>query len=153
MDRVTELAIGFLRGADPHGAEYSFEGKADEGDNFHCDPTWIRYLSIAPFDPTNEEHIHWCMDEVEEGGPLTAELLEEGMATHVVRLIQQCEGLELVDGEQIYLRINEESGTVEMLWQVWDGNQPSYYGGDLDEGREWVSELSTIVYTQDENPF
>ena len=121
-------------------------------------------VSVAPYDANSESHKHWCAyhwvdeDEVDEedkdkvvdGSIYIDPFVHQPQYT--VRVLDTLEGLTLADGEMFYIseidgeihvHCMEEDSDEEFLYH----DQPSYYGGHIDEGIEWVRSLSnsTII--------
>lgn len=150
MDNIQQLVLDALRSGTMSGEEeYTWEARRTP-DSFPCDQ-WVMSVSVAPYNP--EVHVPWFMtwaeddeDEMDEARARLQGLIEdEGTPTHMARVVFRTkweEVLELVDGTELYLQIDEDAGTVKSIWEeIWNGNQPDYYGGPIDGAREWVNEL------------
>lgn len=129
--------------------------------------SWVMSVSVAPYNPNL--HTPWFIDEDEDEDEiaegrerLQGMIDEEGTPTHMARIVIRSsydgvgdEPLILVDGWELYLRVAGDR--VHSIWEeIWNGNQPDYYGGPIDEAIEWVSELPGTTgecYSQLYSPF
>lgn len=85
--------------------------------------------SVAPYNGECESHEHWCDEYMDK--TITP--------AYTVRILETYEGLDLADGEMFYL-----SEDLEVLYMDGDmyASQPSYYGGEIPGGIQWVHSLS-----------
>ena len=62
-------------------------------------------------------------------------------STHLVRFIVQSPGLDLVDGDDWWIRYHEDTdgGTIELMTEP---DHPSYHGGELEEAIRWCNKLA-----------
>lgn len=143
---------------------------------------WLMALSVIEYDPdkyalqdivaddygvTNTRNAGMYKDTIREA---VARISKDGIPTHVARVVARSAWfsldeedqltvsdkpvpLSLVDGEVLYLTVSAD-GTVESIWEeLWVGDQPSYYGGPIDEAIQWCEEIAPVCYTQLDNPF
>lgn len=166
---LTSMREGTMTGSLQEGG-YSWEAKRDPNNEWSTSDQWVMSISVAPYD--SEVHNPWFMtwlspgdegyeEDIAEGRERLARMTaEEGTPTHMCRVVFRTkwdEVLELVDGTELYLQVDTESGTVKSIWEeIWDGNQPDYYGGPIPEARQWVNDLPGTTgeyYTQLEYPW
>lgn len=149
MDAVQNLILGALREGTMTGEMESYTWEAKRTDPSWSDQ-WVMSVSIAPYNP--EVHVPWFVswaEDSEEIAEANQQLIDmansQGLPTHMARVVFRTRWdytLELVDGSELYLQVDESTGTVRSVWDsIWDGNQPDYYGGPIPEARKWVDEL------------
>lgn len=112
------------------------------GENLVLDGTVGAWYSMAEFDMDNDMLVPWYgwANEADR----KAEFLEEGVPTHVCRVVTQFDGLSLVDGFQVYFTIVD--GDIDTIWEeAWQGNQPDYYGGSIEGSMDWCSAIGTVA--------
>jgi DNA-directed RNA polymerase subunit RPC12/RpoP len=104
----------------------------------------------------------WDMSDIEFGEIQSVEGYTDENGEHqtVVKtadgneVFHKTEPLDLVDGDQMYIRYNENTGLCESIWEeTWNGSQPDYYGGPIGGAVIWASELAPIEYFCEGNPF
>lgn len=113
------------------------------GENLVYDDTVGAWYSIAEFSMDDDMLVPWYGwdDETDRRD----EFLEEGVPTHVCRVVTQSEDISLVDGVQIYFTVSD--GDIETIWEdAWQGNQPDYYGGSIEGSMGWCSEIGTVAH-------
>lgn len=85
--------------------------------------------------------------------------IDENAPIYVTRVVTRWQSdmdgpLNLVDGTQYYFQYDEEENEIIPVWEdVWEGNQPDYYGGPMDEAKEWVEKCGSIIHGQRLNPY
>ena len=153
--------------------DFMFEYDGENAMQDENDSSWINFISIAEFDPNNEElnpffNFNKNNADKEDLEEINS-FYEQGIPNYVVRVINRAgyddngDGilervLDLVDGTQLYFNITEDKKTGEIeinsLWsELWYGNQPDYYGGPIPEAKEWCEEIGKLVYEQLDCPF
>lgn len=129
---------------------YEFEGFEDDSE-----VNWIMFATISEVTAENRERY-----KLDFEGYIEA----EGYPTHVARIVtrnasdmggrygkryddSELEALSLVDGEDLYLKVSKDGKQIKDIWiDMWEGGQPSFYGGEIDEAKEWCEELGTLDY-------
>lgn len=104
----------------------NLEGTDDLGENYvvswaMCDIDTHIKLNEAKY---GEEIADWDREQRDEG------------ATLVVRALVVTEGIELVDGDDFYFKVDENFD----LELINEPDRPALCGSELDEGMRWVSE-------------
>jgi hypothetical protein len=164
-------------------------------EKFEGNDSWIMLLAITEFDVNNENHIPFDLDDEEDMELYEESIREEGLPTHVIRLVtrtqwdmsdmefgmiesiegytdengehhvvtkttdgnevfHKTEPLDLVDGDQMYIKYDENTGLCVSIWEeAWNGSQPAYYGGPIGGAVIWASQLAPIEYFCSGNPF
>lgn len=130
---------------------YKFEG-FERDDN---EVNWIMFATISEFTEEDRKRCEFDFEEYIE---------DEGYPTHVARVIirnasdmggrygkryddSELEALSLVNGEELYLKVSKEGEYIEDIWvDIWEGSQPSFYGGYIEVAKKWCEELGELDY-------
>ena len=57
-------------------------------------------------------------------------------------------------GIQYYFQYDEKENKIIPIWvDAWDGNRPDFYGGPMDEAKEWTEKCGPLIHEQVENPY
>jgi hypothetical protein len=172
--KFKEALINHLKGDDMF-QHNCLKENVEEKDN--GDDQWIMFVSFREFeaynkDLKNEYFVPYILrndpyyktldnNYKQEADKLYNDFMEEGTPTHVVRFVTRNQfwsveniPLQLVDGTQYYIIYNEEDNSITSIWEeAWNGSQPDYYGGPIDEAKLWCEECGEVIYTQLNNPF
>ena len=146
MNQIEKVIIEFLK--TPGNLSWDFHCLEPEHEDDEM--SWIVQATVVTFDeflkkyPQDEEDFKCDSEE---------------RPTHVCRLFTQCqfspdiEPLNLVDGVNLFFVYNADTNMVKSVYEdIWNGNQPAFFGGSIEDAKAWVSELGEVCFETTDIP-
>ncbi|MGP0585563.1 hypothetical protein [Paenibacillus timonensis] len=142
MDSVQKLIIKRLK--------VEFEQNSKNGDG----TVWIMLVSSKSLNEVEESHSHITEGYTPYMNTNTPAGTEH---IHVVRTVLRTSDLQginpYVDGTDIFMSVNVENHTAELIWEdLWAEGPPIFHGGTIDAAHSWVRDLSEPFYVQFDDP-